>query len=92
MSYILFMLIHHGKSEITNYDHVVINISNIPNISNISNIPNIPNISIHITPIYNSRNSLRSNIQLQTTEIVDNSFTVYSNGANIKFFWMVCYE
>jgi len=83
MSYILFMLIHHGKSEITNYDHVVINIPNIPNISN---------ISIHITPIYNSRNSLRSNIQLQTTEIVDNSFTVYSNGANINFFWMVCYE
>ena len=80
------MLIHHGKTEITNYDHVVINIPNIPNILN------IPNISIHITPIYTSRNSLRSAIQLQTTEIVDNSFTVYSNGANIKFFWMVCYE
>lgn len=82
------MPIHHGKSEITNYDHVVIYIpiSNIPNISNISNI------SIHITTIYTSQNSLRANIQLQTTEIVDNSFTVYSNGANVKFFWMVCYD
>jgi len=82
------MPIHHGKSEITNYDHVMIDIPNIPN----SNILNISNISIHITPIYKSQNSLRSNIQLQTTEIVDNSFTVYSNGTNIKFFWMVCYE
>jgi hypothetical protein len=81
----------HGKSEITNYKNVLIDISNILNISNISNISNL-HYSIHITPIYSSQNSLRSPIHLQTTEIDNYSFTVYSNGANVKFFWMVCYE
>lgn len=75
------MPIHRGKSEITNYDHVVIYIPNIQT-----------DYTINVMPIYTSRNSLRSIIQLQTTEIVDNSFKVYSNGTNVKFFWMVCYE
>ena len=81
------MLTYHGKSEITNYNSIVIDISNIPNIPNI-----LDNYSVHITPIYTSQNSLRSPIQLQTTEIVNQSFTVYSNGSNVKFFWMVCYR
>ena len=75
----------HGKAEIANYTNVVIYIPNIPNISNL-------HYSIHITPIYNSPNTLRFPIQLQPSEIENQSFTVYSNGANVKFFWMVCYE
>lgn len=75
------MPIYRGKSEITNYNHAQIHIPNIDS-----------NYTINVTPIYTSQNSLRANIQLQTTEIVDNSFKVYSNGANVKFFWMVCYD
>ena len=75
------MPIYRGKSEITNYNHTKIHIPNVES-----------NYTINVMPIYTSQNSLRANIQLQTTEIVDNSFTVYSNGANVKFFWMVCYD
>ena len=40
--------------------------------------------TIQVTPIYSGKN-----IQLCTSRVEDNKFTVFSNNGNVEFFWIV---
>ena len=68
---------YRGEGKIINNTHVTIELPYY--VKNIGT-----DFTIQVTPIYSGKN-----IQLSTSRIENNKFTVYSNNGNVEFFWMV---
>ena len=72
---------YRGKEEITNNESVTILLPDY-----VKNL--VREFTVQLTPIFNKQSQNGRNInQLYTSEVENNSFTVY--GENCKFFWLV---